>query len=300
MRTNLLLSVAVLAAAGVELHAASAKELYQRLSPGVVCILAMRDGVEGCSLGTGSIIDGHGRVLTNCHVITVDGKPADRVLVFRKPAELSGDMERDLKDPLPARVLKVDGAIDLALLELPAGDYAPVLKLEAERAVPGEPAVAIGHPGHGGLWTLTTGTVSSYLADHSGVPGKNVYQTETAVNPGNSGGPLISAEGTVIGVNTFVIRQNEAGVVLQGLQFALTSQVALHFLESAGMARTALVAPAAPQVAAAQPEAIAPDLEQKPRPYTVHDLDQVMKAHHAAVDKALNDLDKAVDAQMGK
>lgn len=310
MRPTILCSATLLLAAGAQLHAASAKELYQQLSPGVVCILAMREGVEGCSLGTGSIIDGHGRVLTNNHVITVDGKPADKVLVFRKPAELTGDMQKDLVAPVAAKVVKTDGAIDLALLELPAGDYGPVLKLDPVRAIPGEPAVAIGHPGHGGLWTLTTGTVSSYLADHGGVAGKNVYQTETAVNPGNSGGPLISAEGVVIGVNTFVIRQNEAGVVLQGLQFALTSQVALAFLESAGLKHGDLV-PAAPPAAPAAatgappptgmpaPKTIVPDLKQTPHPYTAASLDQVLDHLSAEVDKAMGDLDKAVDAQAG-
>lgn len=294
-------------------HAASAKELYQRLSPGVVCILAMREGVEGCSLGTGLIVDGAGRVLTNAHVITVDGKPADRVLVFRKPSQLSGDMQRDLVDPLPGRVVKADGALDLAMIELPKGDYAPVLKLDPERAAPGEPAVAIGHPGHGGLWTLTTGTVSSFLADHGGVSGKNVYQTETAVNPGNSGGPLIGAEGNVLGVNTFVIRQNEAGVVLQGLQFAVTSQVALAFLEGAGLTRAALIPPPPQAVAAAEtkpaetkpaepakPEPIVPDLKQEPRPYTPQTVVNVLTALDAEVDKAFKDLDAQIDKELGK
>jgi serine protease Do len=286
--------------------AASAKELYQQLAPGVVCILAMREGVDGCSLGSGLIVDGSGKVLTNAHVVTVAGQPPDRVLVFRKPAELSGDMKRDLQNPIPARIAKADGALDLALLELPAGSYAPVLKLDPTRAAPGEPAVAIGHPGHGGLWTLTTGTVSSYLADHGGIAGKHVYQTETAVNPGNSGGPLIGADGTVLGVNTFVIRQNEAGVVLQGLQFAVTSQVALDFLAGAGLDRTALLpapAPAAPAASApapSAPAAIVPDLKQEPRPYTPKSLDAVLAELDAAVDKAMGDLDKAVDAELGK
>lgn len=296
-------------------HAASAKELYQKLSPGVVCILAMREGVDGCSLGSGLIVDGGGKVLTNAHVVTVDGKAPDKVLVFRKPAQLSGDMQRDLQSPVPARIVKADGALDLALLELPKGDYGPVLKLDPERAVPGEPAVAIGHPGHGGLWTLTTGTVSSYLADHGGVGGKNVYQTETAVNPGNSGGPLIGADGTVLGVNTFVIRQNEAGVVLQGLQFAVTSQVAINFLEGAGLVRADLVPAPAPAVAAAEPkptapaaetkpapapEPIVPDLKQEPRPYTAKTVQNVLTALDAEVDKAFKDLDAAIDAEMGK
>lgn len=285
-------------------HAASAKELYQQLSPGVVCILAMREGVDGCSLGSGLIVDGAGRVLTNAHVVTVDGGAPDKVLVFRKPAQLSGDMQRDLQQPVPARIVKADGALDLALLELPKGDYGPVLKLDPERAVPGEPAVAIGHPGHGGLWTLTTGTVSSYLADHGGIAGKNVYQTETAVNPGNSGGPLIGADGTVLGVNTFVIRQNEAGVVLQGLQFAVTSQVALNFLEGAGMVRTALVPAPKQAVQAAQPEAkpepITPDLKQEPRPYTQKSVQNVLTALEGEVDKAFDELDKAIDREMGK
>lgn len=295
-------------------HAASAKELYQKLSPGVVCILAMREGVDGCSLGSGLIVDGSGKVLTNAHVVTVDGKAPDKVLVFRKPAQLSGDMQRDLHDPIVARITKADGALDLALLELPAGDYGPVLKLDPERAVPGEPAVAIGHPGHGGLWTLTTGTVSNFLADSGGVHGKDVYQTETAVNPGNSGGPLIGADGTVLGVNTYVIRQNEAGVVLQGLQFAVTSQVAIGFLEGAGLARTALVPAPAPAVAAAAPEPapaaapkpapapepIVPDLKQEARPYTAQTVQNVLTALDAEVDKAFKDLDAQIDREMGK
>ncbi len=284
-------------------HAASAKELYQQLSPGVVCILAMREGVEGCSLGSGLIVDGDGKVLTNAHVVTVDGKPPDRVLVFRKPAKLSGDMQRDLIDPLPGRIVKVDGALDLALIELPHGAYAPVLKLDPDRAEPGEPAVAIGHPGHGGLWTLTTGTVSNFLADSGGVHGKDVYQTETAVNPGNSGGPLIGASGTVLGVNTYVIRQNEAGVVLQGLQFAVTSQVAIGFLEGAGLARTALVPPPEQAVTAAEPaktEPITPDLEQPARPYTQQSVANVLTALDAEVDKAFKDLDAQIDKEMGK
>lgn len=303
MRTLPLL-VAVIASPAV--HAASAKELYQQFAPGVVCILAMREGVDGCSLGSGLIVDGSGKVLTNAHVVTVAGQAPDRVLVFRKPTELSGDMKRDLQSPIPARIAKADGALDLALLELPAGTYAPVLKLDPARAAPGEPAVAIGHPGHGGLWTLTTGTVSSFLADHGGIAGKHVYQTETAVNPGNSGGPLIGAAGTVLGVNTFVIRQNEAGVVLQGLQFAVTSQVALDFLASAGLDRAALLpapapaAPAASTPAPAAPAAIVPDLKQEPRPYTPKSLDAVLAELDAAVDKAMGDLDKAVDAELGK
>jgi serine protease Do len=306
MRTLIVPALAVLVVPLA--HAASAKELYQRLSPGVVCILAMREGVDGCSLGSGLIVDGSGKVLTNAHVVTVDGKVPDKVLVFRKPAVLSGDMQRDLHDPIPARIVRSDGGLDLALLELPKGDYAPVLRLEPERAVPGEPAVAIGHPGHGGLWTLTTGTVSNFLADSGGVHGKDVYQTETAVNPGNSGGPLIGAEGMVLGVNTYVIRQNEAGVVLQGLQFAVTSQVALGFLEGAGLSRASLVPEPAPAVAAAQPppatkpapEPIVPDLPQQPRPYTAQSVASVLTALDAEVDKAFNDLDAAIDREMGK
>ncbi len=294
-------------------HAASAKDLYQRLSPGVVCIVAMRDGVEGCSLGSGLIVDGSGKVLTNAHVVTVDGKAPDKILVFRKPAQLSGDMAHDLVDPVAGRIAKIDGSLDLALIELPKGEYTPVLKLDPERAVPGEPAVAIGHPGHGGLWTLTTGTVSNFLADYGGVNGKSVYQTETAVNPGNSGGPLIGAEGSVLGVNTFVIRQNESGLVLQGLQFAVTSQVAISFLEGAGLAKTALVPAPAPAAAAAEtkpaetkpaeppkPEPIVPDLQQEPRPYTPQTVQQALAALDAAVDKSLKDLDAEVQKQMGK
>jgi hypothetical protein len=96
------------------------------------------------------------------------------------------------------------------------------------------------------------------------------------------------------------------------LQFALTSQVALTFLEGAGLARAGLVAtetvvPAPSmeptieeQRPGKRPEPIVSDLQQEARPYRQQDLDQVLQAHHAAVDKTLGDLDKAVDAQMGK
>src|SRR6185436_11955088 len=62
----------------------------------------------------------------------------------------------------------------------------------------GEEVVAIGHPEGGGLWTLTTGTVSTVIANFEGVKGKDVFQTEASVNRGNSGGPLLDENANMV------------------------------------------------------------------------------------------------------
>ena len=90
-----------------------------------------------------------------------------------------------------------------------------------------------------------------------------------------------------------------------GLQFAVTSQVALGFLAGAGLTHAALVpAPAVVAAAAeakpATPEPIVPDLGQEPRPYTLQNVQEALGALDAQIDKALKDLDAAVDKEMGK
>jgi len=62
--------------------------------------------------------------------------------------------------------------------------------------------VAIGHPEQGALWALPTGVISAEVDNFNGVKGKQVFHTETGLNRGNSGGPLLDGEGWMIGVNT--------------------------------------------------------------------------------------------------
>jgi len=212
--------------------ALSAKEIYEKDAKSVVLILAGLPSGRG-ELGTGSVIDGAGRVLTNAHVVIDDasGKPYPTVRVFLKPAKVSGDAKRDMTDPIPAKVARYDRALDLAVLELDRAPRVPALALGDDAAVePGDPVVAIGHPEQGGLWTLTQGVVSTVVADLGGVPGKNAFQTDASINRGNSGGPLIDRSGAIIGVNTSMARKAADGLTITSVNFSIRSAVARAWL----------------------------------------------------------------------
>jgi len=133
----------------------------------------------------------------------------------------------------------------------------------------GDTVAAIGHPEGGGLWTLTTGTVSALRK----MGRRDIVQSQASLNPGNSGGPLLNANGQVVGVNSFVSRSGSSSVTLEGLNFAIRSNVARTWLNSKGVAvaygggstpapepaapppAPAVVPPAPPPVAPAPPAA---------------------------------------------
>ena len=247
----------------------SPKELYEKLGPAVVLIIGSgKDGLG--ELGTGSIVDAQGRVLTNAHVVTrdKDREPYETIRVYLKPAHVTGDPKRDLKDPMPMRVARFDRALDLALLE-PLTPYTPktVVPLgDSEKLEPGEPVVAIGHPEQGGLWTLTTGVVSTVVADLGGVKGKDVFQTDASINRGNSGGPLLDRAGEQIGVNTSMARRAADGLTITAVNFSIQSAVVKKWLGAdAPPAAAPAVAEAQPK-ASVMPEAAAPAVLQPAAP----------------------------------
>jgi serine protease Do len=263
----------------------SPKEIYEKVGPAVVVIVALgKDGVG--ELGTGSIIDAQGRVLTNAHVVTRDrdAAPYETVKIFLKPATITGDKKQDLRDPIAMRVARYDRALDLAVLE-PQQPYTvpAVVAFGASEAVaPGEPVVAIGHPEQGGLWTLTTGVVSTVLADLGGVKGKDVFQTDASINRGNSGGPLLSRSGALIGVNTSMARKAADGLTITSVNFSIKSAVAKSWLdgrpqETAAPAVAQTVAQVetpkpAPAPAAAKPLASKPVIVTPAKPYRVESV----------------------------
>lgn len=225
-----------------EAGAFSPKEIYEKMGPGVVFILASDDGRAG-SGGTGSIIRGDGMVITNAHVILnkETGRPYRRVSLFLKPDRVTGNMDRDLARRLEGKVEAYDSALDLALIQMdkpPTG--LTIIPLGESTDVPiGEPVVAIGHPETGGLWTLTTGTISAEFEDYSGVKGKNIFQTEASLNRGNSGGPLMDQDGAMIGVNSLISRKAPDGLTITSINFALKSDVARRWLSSQGVTLSA-------------------------------------------------------------
>lgn len=216
----------------------SPKEIYKRMSPGVVLILAT-DGDGMVAKGTGSIIRSSGLILTNAHVIYNDeaSRPFKRVVVYMKPETISGDPQKDLKTGYNAQVTHFDRSLDLAVLtmESPPSSLTTIPLANPQDVDIGDYVVAIGHPETAGLWTLTTGTISTLVKGMGGVNGKDVYQTETSLNRGNSGGPLLNGNGFIVGVNTAVSRLASDGFPITDINFAIKSEVARKWLGEKGV-----------------------------------------------------------------
>lgn len=157
--------------------------------------------------GSGFIVDANGIVLTNAHVV----KGASTVMV-----KLTDRREYE------AKVLGADPKTDIAVLKINAKNL-PTVKLGSSRDLQvGEWVLAIGSP-FGFENTVTAGVVSAKgrtLPDDSYVP---FIQTDAAVNPGNSGGPLFNARGEVVGINAQIYSRSGG---FQGLSFAIPIEVA--------------------------------------------------------------------------
>lgn len=192
-------------------------EVYKKAVPATVLVATDQN------LGSGAVIGSTGEVLTNWHVV----RDTRRLAVFFKP-EQGADVRRDLA--FAATVVKVDPATDLALLKLsnPPQSLAALTLGDPTAAQVGDNVHAIGHP-EGEAWTYTTGIISQIRPDYrwQGEDGSlhqaTVIQTQTALNPGNSGGPLLNDQGELIGINAF----RKGG---EGLNFAVAADTIEAFL----------------------------------------------------------------------
>lgn len=221
-----------LASANAEAKQLTPRDIYKTYGKAVVLVFATDGSAQG-SAGTGSIISKDGEVITNAHVVAKEGTPYKKVFVYLKPDKLVGSMKDDLKERFKATIVDIDHSLDLALLKI---DEAPASLQTIDFADPdtveiGEPVVAIGHPEQGGLWTLTTGSISSVVKDFQGIDGKDVFQTEASVNRGNSGGPLINAYGQMVGINTSIARRAADGLAITSINFSLKSSVPVEWMK---------------------------------------------------------------------
>src|SRR5204862_3127274 len=117
-----------------------------------------------------------------------------------------------------------DPSADIAVLKLYECDVRPLEFADSDQLQPGQIAIAVGNP-MGLQHTVTTGVVSATGRSLRATNGRlidDIIQTDAALNPGNSGGPLLNSEGKVIGVNTAVITS------AQGLCFAVASILATY------------------------------------------------------------------------
>jgi serine protease Do len=170
---------------------------------------APRGDVPVRGQGSGFIIGKDGLILTNAHVV----RDADEVIVKLND-------RREYK----AKVLGSDPATDVAVLKIDARDL-PVVKLgDPERLGVGDYVLAIGSP-FGFEQSATAGIVSAKGRALPGDAYVPFIQTDVAVNPGNSGGPLFDANGNVVGINSQIYSRTGG---YEGVSFAIPINVALH------------------------------------------------------------------------
>ena len=210
MKVTLVLRAAVIAWAVLTLSAsargASAKDVFTKVAPSVVVVLALDE--QGKTTGQGSgVVVGDYEVVTNCHVL---GKTAD--VAVRQAADWSGRETYRM----PAYLLARNDERDLCLLfveQLPEPPAAQAVRLGAAKVLwVGEEVYAVGAPA--GLELSLSRGVVSQLRGAVGKRSAPLVQTDAAISPGSSGGGLFNQSGELVGITTFKWRG-------EGLNFAL-------------------------------------------------------------------------------
>ena len=195
----------------LDAYSTAVASIVERVGPAVVRVetsAPARGRRGGGGLGSGVILSPDGLILTNSHVVSGAATIA------------LADTEGRTTD---AQLLGEDPDTDLALIRANAARDLPAANLgDSKRLRRGQLVAAIGNP-LGFEWTITAGVISALgrsLRARTGRMIEDVIQTDAALNPGNSGGPLVSSHGEVIGINTAII----AGA--QGISFAVASNTA--------------------------------------------------------------------------
>lgn len=155
------------------------------------------------NLGSGVVVSKDGHIITNVHVIRG-----------------ANEIDARLNDGrvYPATVLGVDPATDIAVLKIDADNLNPMPLANSDLVRSGQMVFAVGNP-YGLHETVTQGIISG-IGRTSSEAANEFFQTDTAVNPGNSGGPLINLRGEVIGINNAIHTNTGAW---QGISFAIPS-----------------------------------------------------------------------------
>ncbi len=191
----------------------------------------------GAQQGTGSgfVIDDTGLMLTNNHVVTLETETVGKLTV---------KFHNDPKT-YPATVVGRSPAYDVALIKIdaPGKKFTPLSMGDSDALKVGQKAIAMGNP-FGLEFSVTEGIISATGRDFQGSNGNlatNVIQTDAAVNPGNSGGPLLSSAGEVIGINTAILSPGTQGSgqgQFAGIAFAVPINLVKSILDDLKAGKT--------------------------------------------------------------
>lgn len=200
----------------LDAYSQTVSNIYNTISPSVVHIRNIRTlektkqrDERNESMGSGFIISSDGYIISNHHV-----------------AESAHELYVTMDDGtvLKAELKGSDPSTDIAVLKIDGRSFKSLNFANSDHLKPGQIAIAIGNP-YGLQQTVTAGIVSAIgrsLRASNGRLIDDVIQTDAALNPGNSGGPLLNSDGFVIGVNTAIIS------AAQGICFAVSSNLASY------------------------------------------------------------------------
>jgi serine protease Do len=208
------------------------ESLAARVSPAVVQILVMGYGplreedrsqtafiVRQHAVGSGVIVDSSGYIMTNAHV--VEGAQRIRVALPLPMGDSAGQVPIGKRRILEARLVGQHKETDLALLKIDETDLPTLPLVSQQRPHVGQLVFAIGSP-EGLQNSVTMGVVSALARQPDPTKALTYLQTDAPINPGNSGGPLVDMNGSVLGINTFILSQGGGS---EGLGFAIPARV---------------------------------------------------------------------------
>ena len=182
--------------------------IYEKINPAIVCVDSHVS--SGVSCGTGCIIDKKGIILTSAHVIDIG---ENIVVTMYNGQDYNAKVLCHLGENKDIALLKINVPIELKTVKL--GD--------SEKIKVGQKVLAIGNP-FGFNGTLTQGIISRI--DYA----KNRIQTDAAINPGSSGGPLLNKNGEIIGINQAIYNPDN-NISNIGIGFAIPINLVKEYLK---------------------------------------------------------------------
>lgn len=182
--------------------------LYEKINPAIVCVDSHIN--KGISCGTGCIIDKSGIILTSAHVVDI-GK--NIIVTMSNGQDYNAKIIKHLGNNKDIAILKINVPIELKTVKLG----------NSEKIKVGQKVFAIGNP-FGFNGTLTQGIISRI--DYS----KNRIQTDAAINPGSSGGPLLNSNGEIIGINQAIFNPDN-NISNIGIGFAIPINTIKEYLK---------------------------------------------------------------------